>query len=340
MKTSASNKKVRELIRMVQTGQLEPRPEFQRRLVWTSEDKARFIDTVLSGFPFPEIYIANGTVNVETGEGTQLLVDGQQRVSTLVEYFEGNPRFSHKGNQPYAALEEDEKRRFLDYDVAVRDLGDVTAQQIIEVFRRINSTAYGLNDIEINNAIYNGALKNFAERYAAHPFFDEHRVFRADDLKRMGDLRYVLQLIATMLGGYFNRDEALEQVLSDYNDEFPREREIANRLERAIAFIEECGFGAKSRAWKRNDLFTLIIEVDRSLQEGMKLEPSHVVETLTKFYQEVDTYGLEAPTPWISVYYKAAVQATNDRINRERRGLIVRTVLRNESFETIQGYLF
>ena len=115
MKTSASNKKVRELVQMVRGGSLIPRPEFQRRLVWTNLDKARLIDTVLKGYPFPEIYVANGDLNIETGEGTQLLVDGQQRVTTLVEYFEGNPRLSLKGNTPYSDLEDNEKRRFLDY---------------------------------------------------------------------------------------------------------------------------------------------------------------------------------------------------------------------------------
>lgn len=328
MKTSASNKKVRELIQMVRNGYLIPRPEFQRRLVWTNSDKAKLIDTVLKGYPFPEIYLANGELNIETGDGTQLLVDGQQRVTTLVEYFEGNPRFSLKGNTPYLHLEEDEKRRFLDYDVAVRDLGDVSSAQIIEVFKHINSTAYGLTDIEVNNAVYNGALKTFADRYASNEFFETHRVFRAEDLKRMGDLKYVLQLIASMLGGYFNRDDALEELLSTYNDEFPMEQEVAKRLDQTLAFIDECGFDSKSRVWKRNDLFTLIVELDRAFIEGLALQPSVVVESLNAFFNSVDQGSLESADIVANTYYKAAVQASNDRINRERRGQIIRDVLR------------
>ncbi|QDL55030.1 DUF262 domain-containing protein [Rhodoferax aquaticus] len=328
MKTSASNKKVRELIQMVRNARLIPRPEFQRRLVWTNSDKAKLIDTVLKGYPFPEIYLANGELNIETGDGTQLLVDGQQRVTTLVEYFEGNPRLSLKGNTPYSNLEEDEKRRFLDYDVAVRDLGDISSAQIIEVFKRINSTAYGLTDIEVNNALYNGALKTFADRYASNEFFDIHRVFRAEDLKRMGDLKYVLQLIASMMGGYFNRDDALEELLSTYNDEFPMEQEIAKRLDQTLAFIDECGFDSKSRVWKRNDLFTLIVEIDRAFGEGLPLQPSVVVESLNAFFKTVDQGSLESGDLVAATYYKAAVQASNDRINRERRGQIIRDVLR------------
>lgn len=80
--TTATNKKVRELLKSVRDGSLIPRPEFQRRLVWTIKDKERFVETVIRGYPFPEIYICNGEVNTETGEGTQLLVDGLQRISS------------------------------------------------------------------------------------------------------------------------------------------------------------------------------------------------------------------------------------------------------------------
>ena len=83
MDTSASNRRLRQLLTAIRNGTLEPRPEFQRRLVWTTKDKNLFVRTVLEGLPFPEIYIAAGNVDSKTGEGTELLVDGQQRITTL-----------------------------------------------------------------------------------------------------------------------------------------------------------------------------------------------------------------------------------------------------------------
>jgi hypothetical protein len=47
MKTAPTNKKVREIISMVKESKLVPRPEFQRRLVWTHKDKDHFLDTIL-----------------------------------------------------------------------------------------------------------------------------------------------------------------------------------------------------------------------------------------------------------------------------------------------------
>lgn len=181
MRTSPTSLKVRQLITLTRDEKLVPRPEFQRRLVWTTEDKIRFMDTILKSMPFPEIYVANGPVDVNTGEGQQLLVDGQQRVTTICNYFNGDPRTYGTSLPSYASLDEDRKKAFLDYDVTVRDLGSITTEQIVEVFRRINSTKYALNEIEINNAVYTGALMTLASGFAEHDFFERHRVFRPTD---------------------------------------------------------------------------------------------------------------------------------------------------------------
>lgn len=91
MKTTATNRKVRELLAQLREGKLIPRPDFQRRLVWSNKDKSAFIETVLLNYPFPEVYVAAGEVDVESGEGKELLVDGQQRLTTLRQYFGASP---------------------------------------------------------------------------------------------------------------------------------------------------------------------------------------------------------------------------------------------------------
>lgn len=327
MKTSPSSLKIRQIVTLTKEGQLLPRPEFQRRLVWTSADKIRFIDTILRGYPFPEIYIANGAVDVDTGEGTQLLVDGQQRVTTIVSYFHGEPSTSGAAIPAYAALEREQKEEFLNYDVAVRDLGSITGEQIIEVFRRINSTKYDLNEVEVNNAVYAGEFMRLATAFAEHDFFDAHKVFRSTDIRRMGDVRFILQVLITYLAGYFNRDDFFEQFLADYNDQFPQRAEVAKRLSDAIEFIEECGFSSRSRIWKKSDLFTALVQIDIALQSGHAPSPTEALERLERFFCQVDGEGMECNNPAISMYAKAAIQASNDRLNRIRRGVVMEAVL-------------
>lgn len=339
MKTAPTNKKVREIINMVKEGKLIPRPEFQRRLVWTHKDKDHFLDTILRGYPFPEIYLADGNVDLESGEGTQLLVDGLQRVNTLIEYFDASPNLRLLTITPYRDLPEDQKRGFLQYDIAVRDLGSIQREEIVEVFRRINATKYSLLDIEVNNAIYTGELKQYTERLAAKPFFIDNNVFNAQDLKRMGDLRYTLTVVITLLRGYFNRDDAFGELLDRYNDEFPLREEVDQRLNRCFDLITECGFDSRSRIWKKADLFSVIVELDMLFREGIpEPQPSELLEMLTSFYDRIGTASLDSgDVP--GIYYKAALQATNDKVNRVRRGIITAGILRKKSEQEIMNEL-
>lgn len=336
MKTSPSSLKIRHIVTQLKSGLLVPRPEFQRRLVWTGEDRARFIDTILKGYPFPEIYLANGDVNVDTGEGCQLLVDGQQRVTAMADYFHGEVPVSGIGVTPYADLAKEDKELFLNYDVAVRDLGSISPTEIIEVFKRINSTKYSLNEIEINNAVYAGALMKFAAGLTEHEFFDSHKVFRAVDVKRMGDVRFVLQVLITMIAGYFNRDELFESFLRDNNDHFQEQFDIAKRLFQVLAHIDECGFLVRSRIWKKSDLFSTIIELDVLMRENKAPTPSETLDRLDKFFEAVDNEGLESVHAPVALYAKAAIQASNDRLNRVRRGQILNAILTGIDSNQIQ----
>jgi hypothetical protein len=335
VRTSSTNKKIREIISMIKEGKLIPRPEFQRRLVWTREDKNHFLDSVLRGYPFPEIYFADGDVDLETGTGTQLLVDGQQRVSTITQYFDDDPELKLTTVPRYRDLSEDEKRNFLQYDVSVRDLGAIDRDLIIEVFKRINATKYSLLDIEINNAVYAGAFKQFADQVVEDEFFKRHNVFSATDLKRMGDLRFGVLIIGTMIQGYFNRDDAFEGLLDRYNDDFPLSNEIRARLSHVFSFMNECNFGEKSRIWRKADLFTAIVEFDRAINmQGYSLLPSETIDRLQRFFGQVDFSNIDT-MELSSLYHRAALQASNDRVNRVRRGIIFEGIIYGRNHQKI-----
>lgn len=322
MRTASTNKKVREIINLVKDGGLVPKPEFQRRLVWSQSDKNHYLDSILRGYPFPEIYLADGEVDTDTGRGTQLLVDGLQRVSTLIQYFDGDESLKLTTVPSYRSLSEIDRVSFLQYDVAVRDLGSISRQEIVEVFKRLNATKYSLSDIEVNNALYAGELKKFAEEFAKQPIFEINKVFNALDYKRMGDLRFTLGVICSMMSGYLNRDDGFESFLSRYNDDFPMAEDISARITGVISYLEECGFPGSLRIWKKADLYTALVELDANFRAGLDIpSPLDAVKRLTDFYKSVDSLG-EGADVITSIYYKAALQASNDRTNRVRRGVI------------------
>jgi hypothetical protein len=330
MRTTATNRKIRELLTALRDGKLVPRPDFQRRLVWTNKDKSSFLETVLMDYPFPEVYVAAGDVDVETGEGTELLVDGQQRLTTLFQYFNGSPDLVlSDGISPYPALPRDKKEAFLQYDVVVRDLGSVNIETIRSVFQRINATRYALNAMEVHNSRYEGAFKHFAEQFAERTFFENHRVFSASEIKRMQDTRFVVVVAATVLSTYFNRDEEVEDFLQRYNDEFPMRSELERELDNVLEFIESMRMPQRSRLWKKADLFTFIVELHKTLfKKQLSIVSQAIADALSNFYQAVDDPDMRAdPESTPATYYKAALQATNDRSSRIRRGIIIGDII-------------
>lgn len=136
---ASSNERVTNLINQLGDGSLIPRPDFQRRLVWTDKHKRAFIETVLRHYPFPEIYIATIEVDQSTARSTRILVDGQQRISTLQAYFLGDESLKlGQDIPPFADLLPERRKAFLQYFVTVRDLQRITPA--LHTVRRVGTS--------------------------------------------------------------------------------------------------------------------------------------------------------------------------------------------------------
>lgn len=339
MKTSPTSKRIGDLLTDMREKTLIPNPDFQRRLVWSNKHKSAFIKTVLDGYPFPEIYVAAGDVDLDTGKRTVMLVDGQQRLATLRQYFEGSKDLIlSKGISPYSKLTPEEQLAFLEYDVVIRDLGSIDMSEIIDVFQRINSTNYSLNAMEINNARFDGEIKRFAEQLSQDPFFAYHNVFSFTDIRRMNDVAYALSITITVMSTYFSLESEFESFLRHYNNEFEKKQRLEAEFEKVFQFIDECGLPEDSRAWRKSDLFTLLIEIHRALfKEEKDIKPVEVGKRLLQFYDLVNKSSqtdeeIGAEHGRISEYYIATIQGTNSRTNRIRRGKIIQDVI-NGDFE-------
>lgn len=330
MKTTATNRKLNAILVAIRDETLIPRPEFQRRLVWSNKHKLNFIDTVLKGLPFPEVYVAAGDLDVDTGNGNELLVDGQQRITTLYQYFtESDLLKLDKRMKPYSKLSPQEKNKFLGYDVVVRDLGNQDISAIKEIFERINSTKYALNAVELHNARYDGAFKKYAEALSENKFFETHEVFNANDAKRMLDVRFALELVTTLMSTYFSQDDEVEAYLKKYNDEFKNAKALNKEIEEVFKVIEKLQFDSECRVWNKIDLFTLIVEVHRVIyKESMKISLIKCKKLLTKFYSAVSAKGEESKrTSDLNRYITASIQATSHRKSRIERGDVIHNIL-------------
>ena len=261
--SSPSMKKISEIYRRVKEGSLILQPEFQRKYVWTKEHKEEFIDTILKGLPFPEVYIAQRGIDIEKVISSEVIVDGQQRLTTIIHYIdeENNSTDFGKNVRKFKKLEDDERNDFLNYNVVFRDLGDLESDLIKEIFRRINLTKFGLEQIEIQNAVYDGEFISSAKAILDSIEEGAFNIFSESELSRMSDLHYVLLLLSTVVNdGYFTRDKEIESTVIRYNEEFPLREEYENGFINHFHFIQSLNLANDSMWLRKSNFFTLFIE--------------------------------------------------------------------------------
>lgn len=315
-------KSISDLIGKIQREELILQPEFQREFVWTPTHMEKFIKTILDGFPFPEIYISQKGINLDTLATQNVIVDGQQRITTIKRYIEGNWNFE-KNIPKFKDLEGQEKTDFLNYDVTVRDLKDAGPETIIEIFRRINSTNFTLTAIEINKAIYNGEFITCAKDILDIIKQRELKVdiFSESELTRMADLHFILLVLSTIEeGGYFSRDNEVEKYIASFNDEYPELEEKKHHLSDVIIDLLTSELSDDSIWFRKSNFFTIVVELYLNT-----VKVSDIIQNLNEFEQIVlQSKNEDKQNNEFSLYYSNMYTGTNSRQAR---------VIRSELFK-------
>ena len=86
---------IKEFREQHETGHLNLQPDYQRSRVWSDEQRYSLIESVSQGFPIGLVML-NVIDGVEDDVPVKHydVVDGQQRIRTIIEYMTRNFRFS------------------------------------------------------------------------------------------------------------------------------------------------------------------------------------------------------------------------------------------------------
>lgn len=98
VRTDAYSMSIGELVSMYENEELIIDPEFQRLFRWDASQKSKLIESILLGIPIPSIFV------FEKDDGSWELIDGLQRLSTILEFM-GILRDPENGNRPPSILE-------------------------------------------------------------------------------------------------------------------------------------------------------------------------------------------------------------------------------------------
>jgi len=312
IKPSVTNPTIADVYQLIDEGKLVLRPDFQRKFVWTHEHQEAFIDTVLNGLPFPEIYVCEGEVDVQRLRTTRLVIDGQQRLTTIRNYIEGKHEHPPTKVVPYQALTIDQKQDFLSYQIVMRDLGKVDEDTTREIFRRINLTKFKLDDVEIHNAVYDGHFIQAAKFILENVALEQYGVLRESEFTRMADLHFILLVMSTLEnGGYFAQDREVEPKVSGFNEEYPNKDHMIALLIKTFATIQDLALPVDSMWFRKSNFFTLVVETAKNIDAL----PNDYKERLLALEEKVMENRFNNNSEFYR-YYSYMYQATHGRAAR------------------------
>lgn len=321
-----------DIVNDINAGSIILSPFFQRKLVWRLAHKVDFIKTILLGYPFPEIFMSRGTLDLDTMHSTSCIVDGQQRMNAIREFIDN--RFDVDGSY-YTNLTPAEKENFLKYEIAIIDL-DLPQDHptIIEIFKRLNRTFYALSTIEKLSTEFGssefmlvakllcGELRNEEvpnhnidpRRHSTDPnvtaeftdwgnaqniqhylgFISETPIFTKYEIQRQVHLMFTLNLMATLIVGFYARNEQVVPHLETNADNFPLKDSIVERLDGAALAFGRLRFPETSTWFSKSNAFSLLLALDASL-ELAAVPTKRVRDALLEFSGRMpDDYSLAA----------------------------------------------
>lgn len=273
-------------------------PEYQREFVWTIKQSSLLIDSFLSGLPVPSVFFYIDE------ENKNLVIDGQQRILSVVFYFEGYfGKESTQGKRqvfrltglaeesPYHGkrfkdLSESDQRKLKQAVLRAMNIRQLSPKEedktcAYHIFERLNTGGTPLTPQEIRNVVFRGGFNQLLKqantegnwrKIIGKPYLDKHQK----------DVEFLLRVFA-LVGAYENYDKPMKEFLNKSMEQ--------NR---------------KGTTEKVAKFFNVFPKVTKMIVDQMGPKPFHlrgplnisaldsVVSTLIEYHGDVDEFKLKS----------------------------------------------
>ncbi|MFH2203124.1 MAG: DUF262 domain-containing protein [Elusimicrobiota bacterium] len=295
--------RVSDFISWQKAGSLELSPSFQRRPIWPPAAKSYLIDTVARGLPIPIIFLRERKSDPRTLEPRREVVDGQQRLRTLISFISPKslPDFKKErdtfvvkknhnaelAKRSFKELSDDVRSALLDYQFSVHVLpAHVDDREVLAIFARMNATGVKLNKQELRNAGWFGSFKTcmYDLAYQFLPQWRNWHVFSENDIARMHEVELASEFAQLMLKGVVGKTQGkLNKLYDDFEEKFADRKEVVRRFQIVMQHIDD-GFGEEMRVLPFRKkalvypLFALIYDVAFGLGSSLKRKKERPVK--------------------------------------------------------------
>lgn len=211
--------------------QLDLEPSYQRRSVWTGNDRRYFLDTIFRNYPSPAIFLHKSIE--DDGTVTYHVVDGKQRITTILQFVEnklylpkdfGDERLN---GRRWRQLEPPLRKIFWNYPIPIEQIDAIQGPTIQEVFARLNKNSRKLTRQELRHARFDGWLIEFLENEVLGPEWHQFRVRTTVKEKRMLDVQNLSELFEVVARGHvvgFDQDK-LDELYAEFDEPDSQETE-------------------------------------------------------------------------------------------------------------------
>jgi len=204
-----SNRSFGELIDMYENDEII-KPDMQREFVWDSLKCSRLIESIILGLPIPPLFL------LEVGKNQYELIDGFQRLTTIMNYVKGNPWHGELGPKRMVKAKLSSKvskeiqgKTFSNLDPEYKRIIKRSTIPLIEfkqlepdnfnskylIFERINTGSEKLNPMQIRKALTHGNfIKELYEM--ANSNLEFKGLFSTSNIKKDQHVEALLRIIA------------------------------------------------------------------------------------------------------------------------------------------------
>ncbi len=218
IRVDTKNFSLHQIYDMINRGDINLTPDFQRNLVWDNQRKSRLIESILMRIPLPMFYFA------QDDEGRISVVDGLQRLSTIRDYMDNKFQlrkleylgekcdgkiYAHKDSKK--AIDAKYYRWFNMTQITVNVIDPSSPFKLkYDIFRRINTGGQPLNAQEIRNCLSSDELRKVLREMANLPSFKIATGYSIKDV-RMEAQELALRFIM------FHRKFSSDKTLNNYS---------------------------------------------------------------------------------------------------------------------------
>lgn len=333
-------------------GRLIVDASYQRRKVWNDVDKVRLIETILLNYVVPEVFFWHVNRDPETGLATTHIVDGQQRITAIVDFINGEYPLTRRflmdkgtaekyGDKYFSDLDVDTRNQIWGFQLTVITLDDAyTIDTIKTMFYRLNLTNYNLNPQERRHS-KDSAFGDKCTTLAEVQFWNTVKVFSPKDYMRMLDVEFCATIYILANEFIINQvdNTIIDRYYDDFSQEFDQDEALTKKIYASMSLIEKLLDNETiSFVAKKVQLYTLFSVAMQMLSEGKDIDDNlryrfiRFCTVYTKFKNEYVFEGFSEATMSVYDKIKQYKLASSEGVNKIKNRMI--------RFDTMWDFLF